>query len=1365
MLLNSFRRLFSKSQNRKARRASGSPRLELFSLEQRIVPTVQPYIADQVPENNLVFISSDLLEKVPQQELANASVVTLDLQQDVISQISKALANRTGLETLRIISHGGDGTLNFGSQVVNQDALSGRGEEIATWAKAMAPGADLLLYGCSVAQSDVGQDFVNTLSRLTGADVAASNNPTGAGGDTTLEYDAGVVTASLQASSQAWNETGLQLPQSGDFTYTSSGSAITITGYTGAGAAVSIPATIDNLPVTTIGGSAFLNKTTISSITIPSGVTSIGTLTFYNCTSLTSITLPSNLTSIGAYAFGNCTSLTSITLPSNLTSIGAYAFVACTRLTSVNIPNLITSISEGAFQSCTSLPSITIPSSVTSIGNAAFNGCTSLPSITIPSSVTSIGNDAFQSCTSLPSITIPSSVTSIGYNAFNNCTLLDTIIIPNSVTSIGTGAFGNCTRLTSVTIGTGLTSIASDAFNGCTSLPSINIPSNVTSIGNNAFRNCTSLTSITIPSSVTSIGNEAFGNCTSLPSITIPSGVTSIGTFTFYNCTSLTSITIPSSVTSIGTYAFGNCTNLTSITLPSNLTSIGAYAFVNCTRLASVYFLGNAPSLGTDVFINDSNATLYYLTGKSGWTNPFGGRPSAMFTLGPIGSAISSSSIGENSGIGTAVGTLSSTSIITGTAFTYTLVSGTGDTDNTSFTITGDSLNLNFIPDFKTKTSYTVRIRSADASNVYFEKAFVITITDENDAPTVVALTNTTTSLPENTSTTLRIKVADIVVTDDAMGTNVISLTGAGAGNFEVDGASLYLKAGVALNYETTPSYGVTVSVLDSGISGSTAVTVNYTLTVTDVNEAPVITSGSTGSVAENAPTSTVIYTAAATDVDTSATVTYSIKSGLSDDESLVLINGSTGAVTLLASANFEVKSSYTFTVVATDNGTPAGLTAEKSVTVSVTDVNEAPVITSGSTGTVAENAATSTVIYTAVATDVDASATVTYSIKSGVVGDDESLVSIDASSGVVTLRASANFEVKSSYTFTVVATDNGTPAGLTAEKVVTVSVTDVNENLSPTPTPTPTPTAPMVVGTPQLPSSSGSSTVTFYNPITGEETGTAVPFPGFNGPVKVVSGDWNNDGVADIIAGAGFGGGPAIAILDSQTGKVMESFFAFDPAFTGGVFVAVQDTNGDGIMDIIASAGPGGGPEVRIFDGNNLNVLRSFYAYAEDFSGGVSVASVDFNNDGILDLVTGAGPGGAPHVKVFDGATNAIISQWYAYPVSFTGGVFVAVGDIGNDGTFEVVTGAGQGGAPIVAVWDPFTGALLAQFMAYAEGFTGGVRVGINDGNSDGVPDILTGAGPGGAPQVNVFSFPALDLLFSFYSGDPTNTGGVFVS
>ena len=154
-----------------------------------------------------------------------------------------------------------------------------------------------------------------------------------------------------------------------------------------------------------------------------------------------------------------------------------------------------------------------------------------------------------------------------------------------------------------------------------------------------------------------------------------------------------------------------------------------------------------------------------------------------------------------------------------------------------------------------------------------------------------------------------------------------------------------------------------------------------------------------------------------------------------------------------------------------------------------------------------------------------------------------------------------------------------------------------------------------------------------------------------------------------------------SIAILDSQSGEILKSFFAFDHSFTGGVFVAVEDLNSDGILDIIAGAGPGGGPEVRIFDGTNFNLLKSFYAYDKSFTGGVSVSSADLNNDGILDLVTGAGPGGAPHVKVFDGVTGDIINQWFAYPISFTGGVFVAAGDIGNDGTIEVVTGAGPGG------------------------------------------------------------------------------------
>lgn len=86
------------------------------------------------------------------------------------------------------------------------------------------------------------------------------------------------------------------------------------------------------------------------------------------------------------------------------------------------------------------------------------------------------------------------------------------------------------------------------------------------------------------------------------------------------------------------------------------------------------------------------------------------------------------------------------------------------------------------------------------------------------------------------------------------------------------------------------------------------------------------------------------------------------------------------------------------------------------------------------------------------------------------------------------------------------------------------------------------------------------------------------------------------------------------------------------------------------------------------------------------------------------------------------------------------------------------------MGGAPVVAVWDPFDGMLIAKFMAYDPVFTGGVCVAVSVGNTGGIADIITGAGPGGGPQVNFFSFPALELLLSFYRGEQSNQGGVFV-
>src|SRR5207244_375169 len=133
-----------------------------------------------------------------------------------------------------------------------------------------------------------------------------------------------------------------------------------------------------------------------------------------------------------------------------------------------------------------------------------------------------------------------------------------------------------------------------------------------------------------------------------------------------------------------------------------------------------------------------------------------------------------------------------------------------------------------------------------------------------------------------------------------------------------------------------------------------------------------------------------------------------------------------------------------------------------------------------------------------------------------------------------------------------------------------------------------------------------------------------------------------------------------------------LRSFFAYAAAFTGGVFVAAGDLNGDGRAEIVTGAGAGGGPHVKVFGGPNLTEIRSFFAYAPTFTGGVSVAV------GGGRLVTGAGAGGGPHVRVFDGSTGTELRSFFAFDPALNGGVWVAAGDTDGNGQADVIAGAG---------------------------------------------------------------------------------------
>jgi FG-GAP-like repeat len=112
---------------------------------------------------------------------------------------------------------------------------------------------------------------------------------------------------------------------------------------------------------------------------------------------------------------------------------------------------------------------------------------------------------------------------------------------------------------------------------------------------------------------------------------------------------------------------------------------------------------------------------------------------------------------------------------------------------------------------------------------------------------------------------------------------------------------------------------------------------------------------------------------------------------------------------------------------------------------------------------------------------------------------------------------------------------------------------------------------------------------------------------------VRVASCDMTGDGVPEIVTAAGPGGGPHVRVFDGETGAQLPgpwgSFFAYDPAFTGAVFVACADVNGDRVPDIVTGPGAGGGPHVWVFSGMDGTEITGFFAYAAAFTGGVFVA------------------------------------------------------------------------------------------------------------------------------------------------------------
>ncbi|MBI3928016.1 MAG: FG-GAP repeat protein [Armatimonadetes bacterium] len=266
---------------------------------------------------------------------------------------------------------------------------------------------------------------------------------------------------------------------------------------------------------------------------------------------------------------------------------------------------------------------------------------------------------------------------------------------------------------------------------------------------------------------------------------------------------------------------------------------------------------------------------------------------------------------------------------------------------------------------------------------------------------------------------------------------------------------------------------------------------------------------------------------------------------------------------------------------------------------------------------------------------------------------------------------------------------------------------------------------------------------------------------PEFQGGVRVAVGDVDRDTVPDVVTAAGAGGGPHVKVFSGADGSEIRSFFAYAPGFAGGVFVAAGDVNGDGAADIVTGAGAGGAPHVKVFSGINGAELSSFFPYDPTFAGGVRVAAGDVDGDGRADIITGAGPGGTPHVKVFSGATGGEILSFLAFDAAFAGGVFVAAGDVNGAGPEEVLVAVGSLAGPQVKVFND-QAQETSSFFAFDRSFQGGVRVAAGDVNGDGVDDVVAAPGPGISPRIHVFDGEG-DLIQNFFAFDPVQQPGLF--
>ncbi|RNI27345.1 T9SS C-terminal target domain-containing protein [Rufibacter immobilis] len=376
-------------------------------------------------------------------------------------------------------------------------------------------------------------------------------------------------------------------------------------------------------------------------------------------------------------------------------------------------------------------------------------------------------------------------------------------------------------------------------------------------------------------------------------------------------------------------------------------------------------------------------------------------------------------------------------------------INGTNVATETGYTAAQiDQLTFDPNPAYAGTVTFSFMVRDNDGA---YSSNSTYTLTVTNTAPAAPTDNNSAANnVPENSATGTLVGITAMSTDVDPNTTIIYSLINDAEGRFTINATTgvVSVANGALLNFEAATSHIITVSASDGYLTSSTT---TFTINVTNVNEAPVITSNGGGAAAtisfpENS--TAAVTTVTATDVDAGSALIYSILS--SGDADKFNLNATTGLLTFKIAPNFEAptdtdrNNTYVVTVRVTDNGAPTG-TRDQVLTVNVTNVNEAPTAPTdinSATNTVAENAANGTQVgITASSTDVDANTTLTYSLTNNANG----LFTISPSTGVVSVANASllDYETATSHSITVRAYDG---ALYSSTSNFTITVTNVNE-------------------------------------------------------------------------------------------------------------------------------------------------------------------------------------------------------------------------------------------------------------------------------------------------------------------------------